>query len=109
MRAPFRFLCKNFNMSLVTFEDLLRLLYFHKVSINTADIKHSEYIAKLIFWLYTGTRSQMTNVKSSHSNSICVLHALLLLAKRGCRTDTTLVSHTYYLILLRVLNIKFRM
>jgi hypothetical protein len=53
MRAPFRCpLCKSFNVFLVTFEEILRLLYNHTVSINTADIIHSEYNAKLIFWLY---------------------------------------------------------
>jgi len=93
MRAPFRCLLrKTFNTSLVTFEDLLRLLYNHTVSINTPDIIHSEYNAKLIFWLYFGTKSHMTNVKTLHYNSKYVLHALLLLAKHGCRTDTTLVS-----------------
>jgi len=66
MRAPFRCpLCKNFNMSFVTFEDLLRLFYNHTVSINTADIIHSKYNAKLIFWLYFGTKSHMPNVKTT--------------------------------------------
>jgi len=95
MRAPFRcLLCKNFNMSLVTFEDILRLLHNHTVSINTADIIHSEYNAKLIFWLYFGTKPHMTNARTLHYDSKCVLHALLLLAKHGSPTDTTLVTHT---------------
>jgi len=80
-------------MSLVTCEDILRLLYNHTVSINTADI-HSEYNAKLIFWLYFGTKPHITNITTLHYDSKCVLHALLLLAKHGSRTDTTLVTHT---------------
>jgi len=72
-------ICVKISMALVTFEDILRLLYNHTVSVNTADIIHSEYNAKLIFWLYFGTKPHMTNVKTLHDDSKCVLQVLLLL------------------------------
>jgi hypothetical protein len=96
MLAPFRCpMCENFNMFLVTFKDLLRLLYNHTVSINIADIILSEYNAELIFLLYFGTKSHVTNVKTLLFDSKRVLHAIFPLVKHGCRTGTILVSsHT---------------
>jgi len=92
MLDPDYALLPNFNTSLVTFEDLLKPLYNHTVLINTPDIIHSEYNAKILFWLYFGIKSHMTNVKTLHYDSKYVLHALILLAKHGSRKDTTLVS-----------------
>jgi hypothetical protein len=98
MLSPFRCLtCKNFNMCLVTFEDLLRLLYNHTVSINTADITQSEYNAKLIFLLYFGTKSHVTSVKTLYFDSKRVLHAILPPAKHGLPNRHYPGQFTYYL------------